>query len=134
MTRRAKCSFTLCIALMLAGSAGAAPKSRRSSSTRSRSTAAAPASQELAERLRRAELLAGVTEVEGPGVIVTLRHCPQKVSGADPSSLMVRDQDVNAVLSALRSAGAEALAISGKGTDLERILVTSAARDTDLGI
>lgn len=87
------------------------------------------------DRLARAELLAGLTEVTGPGLIVNLRPCPRAPKGVDPKDLVVLDEDVNAILMALRAAGAEALAISGAGQkEPERILVTSAARAEDEGM
>src|SRR4029077_16909402 len=65
---------------------------------------------QLRDRLARAELLGGLTPVEGLGVVVTLRNSPRPLpKGSDPSNLLIHDQDVNAVLNALRAAGAEAL-------------------------
>jgi uncharacterized protein YlxW (UPF0749 family) len=83
----------------------------------------------LADRLARAELLAGLTPVEGPGLVVTLRNSPRKPSrGVDRSSLMIHEQDVSAVLNALRAAGAEAIAIGSEELPLERILATTALK------
>jgi hypothetical protein len=91
--------------------------------------------QGLLDRLARAELLAGLTEVQGPGLVVTLRNCPRAIQGADPTLLRIQDRELNAVLNALRVGGAEALAVqSGKGGVPERILATSAARDTADGV
>lgn len=89
----------------------------------------------LRERLARAELLAGLTTVEGPGVTVTLRHSPKPVpKGADRSGFMLHDQDVNAVLNALRAAGAEALAIGTPEAPLERVLANTAAVEVKDGV
>ena len=131
-------SSALIAALLLAGSVGAAPAVKRTTKPKQPAPVAAPVSvttQELLDRLARAELLAGLTEVTGPGLVVTLRHCPRVIKGADPASLRIQDQDLNAVLSALRAAGAEALAVEGsKSGARERILVTSAARNTEEGV
>lgn len=84
---------------------------------------AGPAGSEPEGRLARAELLAGLTPVEGPGLTVTLRNSPRKPPrGLDKSNLLLHDRDVNAVLNALRAAGAEALAVAGAGPALpERV-------------
>lgn len=119
----------LVAALTLAGSVAAAPRTRRAPKL------TPVASQELSERLARAELLAGITEVTGPGLIVTLRHCPHVPKGEDPKAFWVLDQDVNGVLNALRAAGAEALAVSGaRPAALERVLVTTAVKSDEDGL
>jgi len=122
-------SAALVAALTLAGSVGAA------SQTEQALDAVPAASQELLDRLARAELLAGITEVRGPGLIITLRHSPRTLKGVDPDALLIHDQDLNGVLNALRAAGAEALAVSGaRASAPERILVTSAATAAEEGI
>lgn len=94
---------------------------------RSAGVAPAPAeeapSPDLETRLAHAELLAGLVAVEGPGLTVTLRNSPRKPPrGLDKSNLLLHDRDVNAVLNALRAAGAEALAVAGAGSALpERV-------------
>jgi uncharacterized protein YlxW (UPF0749 family) len=94
---------------------------------------------QLEERIRKAELLAGLTPVEGPGLRVALRHSPRAVPGVDRENLLLHDQDVNAVLNALRVAGAEALSISGsvsgkESAFAERVLVNTAAVDSRGGV
>lgn len=122
-------TVTLVAALTLASSVGAAPRTNRVSEP------APMRSQELLDRLARAELLAGITEVTGPGLIVTLRHSPRPLKGVDPEALLIRDQDLNGVLNALRVAGAEALAVTGASQQFpERILVTSAATSAGDGV
>jgi hypothetical protein len=87
------------------------------------------------DRLARAELLAGLTPVEGPGLIVRLRHSPRAApKGVDPKTLRVQEQDFNAILNVLRAAGAEALAVGGQGPALERVLAGSAAREHGVGL
>ncbi|MFN3652049.1 MAG: DUF881 domain-containing protein [Armatimonadota bacterium] len=90
----------------------------------------------LKERLAQAELLAGITAVSGPGIVVTLRHSPRAVpQGADAASFRIAERDVTAVLNALRGAGAEALAVAGDGGALpERVIATTAVRDHGDGI
>ena len=77
------------------------------------------------ERLRQAELLAGMTDVVGPGVVVTLDDMQQSAipENDDPNTYVVHDSDLLMVLNELRDAGAEALSING-----ERILATSEVR------
>lgn len=92
----------------------------------------------LEERAERAEVLAGLTPLEGPGLLVTLRNCPHPAPpGADPTGLVIHDQDVNAVLNALRAAGAEALAVAS-GSDpqapAERVVAATSAVETGSGM
>jgi hypothetical protein len=91
---------------------------------------------DLQKRLARAELLAGLTPVEGPGLVVTLANSPKKPpKGVDQRELMVGEQDVNAVLNALRAGGSEALAIAGKdGKRPERVLAWTAVRADRKGV
>jgi len=127
----------LVVAFTLAGSVGAAPLANRAPE-------AAPApSAELQDRLARAELLAGITDVSGPGLLVTLRHSPFSVKQVDPKrqkkvipdNLLIHDYDLSAVLNELRAAGAEALAVSGARQEVaERILATSAVIGTEDGV
>jgi uncharacterized protein YlxW (UPF0749 family) len=87
-------------------------------------------------RLARAELLAGLTPVEGPGLVVTLRDSPRQAPrGVDRKNLLLHDTDVNAVLNALRAGGAEALAIGGAGAgEPERLLASSATVGSATGL
>jgi hypothetical protein len=76
-----------------------------------------------------------LTDVEGSGLVVHLRHSPRVLKGVDRATLKINDQDVNAVLNALRLGGAEALAISdARQTVVERILALSAAGPKQDGI
>ena len=73
------------------------------------------------------ELAAGLTPVTGPGVTVTLDDAPRRPGrpplSADPNDLVVHQQDLQAVVNALRGAGAEGIALMG-----QRIIATSAVR------
>ncbi len=92
-------------------------------------------SLEILARLARAELLAGLTPVEGPGLTVSLRHSSRKPArGADRSNYLLHDRDVNFILNALRAAGAEALAISGAGSEgPQRVTSNSVVVETRAG-
>jgi uncharacterized protein YlxW (UPF0749 family) len=83
----------------------------------------------------RAEMLAGLTGVTGPGVTVTLRPFTGTLEGTRPANVVIHDYDVNAVLDALRAAGAEALAVGDENpAHLERIVATTAARPSRGGV
>ncbi|MCU1602341.1 MAG: uncharacterized protein JWO22_3050 [Frankiales bacterium] len=71
---------------------------------------------------------AGLTAVKGPGLTVSLDDAPPTAAGAAPASdnpddLVVHQQDVQSVINALWSGGAEAMTLMG-----ERIVSTSAVR------
>jgi uncharacterized protein YlxW (UPF0749 family) len=79
---------------------------------------------------RSAELAvdAGVDPVHGPGLTVTLDDAQRDANGrfprdASPDDLVVHEQDIQAVLNALWSAGAEAIQMQD-----QRIIATSAPR------
>ncbi|OBG36463.1 hypothetical protein A5672_19720 [Mycobacterium alsense] len=85
----------------------------------------------LAAMLRRsAELAAeaGMDPVHGPGLTVTLQDAQRDANGrfprdASPDDLVVHQQDIQAVLNALWSAGAEAIQMQD-----QRIIATSVPR------
>jgi uncharacterized protein YlxW (UPF0749 family) len=85
----------------------------------------------LAAMLRRADELAGdagLDPVHGSGLIVTLNDAQRDANGrfprdASPDDLVVHQQDIEAVLNALWSAGAEAILMQD-----QRIIATSAPR------
>ncbi|HEU4753546.1 MAG TPA: DUF881 domain-containing protein [Armatimonadota bacterium] len=94
-----------------------------------------PSVAELQQRLARAELLAGLAPVEGPGVVVTLRDSSRKPPrGSDRAALRVGEQDVNAMLNALRAAGAEAIAFVGASGEPERVLARTAIESDAKGL
>jgi uncharacterized protein YlxW (UPF0749 family) len=82
--------------------------------------AGAAAAQEL-------ELAAGLVPVSGPAVTVSLDDAPRREGrpalSDDPDDLVVHQQDVQAVVNALWSGGAEAMTLMG-----QRIVSTSAVR------
>ena len=77
--------------------------------------------QALTEELNKAEMLAGMTDVSGPGVIVTMKDSPS--ADASESEALIHDDDILKVINELRDAGAEAISIND-----ERILATSEIR------
>ncbi|HLJ57846.1 MAG TPA: DUF881 domain-containing protein [Chthonomonadaceae bacterium] len=68
----------------------------------------------LNTQLRETQTYAGLTEVTGPGIVVTLQDS-KKQSGlpfAMPAeNYLIHDRDINEVINELRSAGAEAIAV-----------------------
>jgi uncharacterized protein YlxW (UPF0749 family) len=85
----------------------------------------------LAAMLRRSAELAGeasMDTVHGPGLVVTLQDAQRDANGrfprdASPDDLVVHQQDIQAVLNALWSAGAEAIQMQD-----QRIIATSVPR------
>jgi uncharacterized protein YlxW (UPF0749 family) len=73
------------------------------------------------------ELAAGLVPVSGPAVTVSLDDAPRRAGrpalSDDPDDLVVHQQDVQAVVNALWSGGAEAMTLMG-----QRIVSTSAVR------
>ena len=68
--------------------------------------------------LDQARLLAGLTPVQGPGVVVTLNDSKQRLPKNMPSGMtppnLIHDSDINAVVNELKAAGAEAIAVNGQ--------------------
>ncbi|MGE4284243.1 MAG: DUF881 domain-containing protein, partial [Clostridia bacterium] len=83
-------------------------------------------SKELLEQLKRAEILAGLTDVEGKGVIVTLNDSKisnEGVNSIDPNYFIIHDEDLLMVINELADAGAEALSLND-----DRLIATSEIR------
>ncbi len=69
--------------------------------------------KEKEEEITEGNKVIGLTEVTGPGVIVTLSDSKKDASSSlDPSSLLVHDTDVLSVINELKNAGAEAISIN----------------------
>ncbi len=81
------------------------------------------ATQRMAAELNNLRVLAGLTKVRGPGIIVWLTDSPKPVSPEDPSSGIVHDTDLLILVNELRNAGAEAIAVNN-----QRIVSTTAIR------
>ena len=77
--------------------------------------------------LGQARFLAGLTPVQGPGVVVTLKdgkkHLPNNLPpGMAPPSI-IHDSDINQIVNELKAAGAEAIAVND-----QRLVATSSVR------
>ncbi len=57
--------------------------------------------------------LAGLTDVRGEGVIVTLNDAPV-TNGFEPEEVIIHDEDLNEVLNELKKAGAQAISVNGE--------------------
>ncbi len=68
------------------------------------------------DELRGAAMVAGQRPVKGPAVVVALSDAPSGVrpAGVSPELLVVHQQDIQAVVNALWSGGAEAMTIQGQ--------------------
>lgn len=74
---------------------------------------------QLAKELEKLKLIAGLTDVKGKGVIITMNDSPEQLS-EDPSDSIIHQTSVYTVVNELKYAGAQAIAING-----ERLLPTS---------
>ena len=87
----------------------------------------------LSNDLQKANVLAGLVAVTGPGVVITLRDSknpPPKPADMSRESYleiakfyMIHDQDIQTVINELRAAGAEAIAVND-----QRVVATTAVR------
>jgi len=87
----------------------------------------------LYDDLRKANVLAGLVAVRGPGIVVTLRDAKERPSRPDDLTpeaytelmrdFIIHDSDIQAVVNELRAAGAEAIAIND-----QRVVATTAIR------
>lgn len=83
-------------------------------------------SKALAEELKNAMLQAGLTDVEGPGITVTLSDSNAEIkenSGVNTANYVIHDRDLRDIVNELIASGAEAISING-----ERITTKSAIR------
>ena len=73
--------------------------------------------KKLRSRAKALETPAGLSEVEGPGIRVTLEDAPRTLDppdGEDPNLLVVHQQDIQAYVNALWAGGAEAVTLQGQ--------------------
>lgn len=69
--------------------------------------------EEKEEAIKQGNKMIGMTEVTGPGVIITLSDSKKDASTAlNVSELLVHDADVLSVINELKNAGAEAISIN----------------------
>ena len=73
--------------------------------------------------LLRAENLAGLTDVYGPGLTITLSDAKNTDPNTPPEYFIIHDSDVRSLVNELLAAGAEAITING-----ERVVSTTAIR------
>jgi len=82
--------------------------------------------QEAPDLVNREQVAVGALGVSGPGVTVILDDAPPSsanIAGAAPDDLVIHQQDLQDVISALWAGGAEAMTLMG-----ERVTMTSAFR------
>lgn len=78
----------------------------------------------LREELQKARIMAGLVDLKGPGIILTLNDSKKsRQSGDDPAAFIIHDDDILKVVNELAAAGAEAIAING-----QRLVGTSEIR------
>ncbi|MBP3337224.1 MAG: DUF881 domain-containing protein [Clostridia bacterium] len=79
----------------------------------------------LSEQLKRAEISAGMSELVGPGVIVSLSDVNKRKAAEfqNSASTLIHDEDIRRIVNELWSAGAEAISINGS-----RIITTTSIR------
>lgn len=80
-------------------------------------------SKTLINQLKRAEIMAGMVEVEGAGIIVTVKDSTYSDIQGDLNNYLIHDSDLLTIVNELRGAGAEALSINN-----ERIVSTTEIR------
>ncbi len=91
----------------------------------------APQIKVITDQINQARFIAGLTDVEGPGIVVTLsdsKHAP--APGMQPgmpsfvlNNYLIHDTDILRVLNELKDSGAEAFSVNN-----QRIVATSAVR------
>lgn len=77
----------------------------------------------MTEDLNKSKLLAGLTAVEGEGVVITIEDSQTIDSDLTIEAGLVHDTDITAILTELKAAGVEAISVNG-----QRIISTSAIR------
>ena len=79
--------------------------------------------QSLREELDTVKNFAGLTEMQGSGVVVTLNDSRKAADGADSDAFLVHAEDVLSVINELNASGAEAISVNG-----QRLIGTSSIR------
>ena len=79
----------------------------------------------LLDQLKRAQILGGLTDVEGQGIIVTMEDSKVKTDRlvGSEESYIIHDEDIRVIINELSGAGAEAISLND-----ERIISTSEIR------
>ena len=76
--------------------------------------------------LKQAKFLAGLTDVQGPGLVATLNDSKHTIPNAPPELMMgniIHDTDINQAVNELKAAGAEAVSVNG-----QRVAITTPIR------
>ena len=80
---------------------------------RQKSTENSSEFQEKEESIQEGNKAIGLTEVTGPGIIITLSDSKWDIKNSlNPSALLVHDEDILSVINELKNAGAEAISIN----------------------
>lgn len=82
--------------------------------------------RQLSKDLQKAQFLAGLTDVKGPGVIVTLNDSKKPAVAMPPGFAppnIIHDTDIAAFVNELKASGAEAISVNG-----QRIVAVSPIR------
>lgn len=74
----------------------------------------------LMSEKEKAEILAGITDVQGPGIIISLNDSNSYNGNSDKENYIVHDIYIQEIVNILKTAGAEAISING-----QRIIATS---------
>ncbi|SHF62828.1 Uncharacterized conserved protein YlxW, UPF0749 family [Caldanaerobius fijiensis DSM 17918] len=74
----------------------------------------------LISEKEKAEILAGITDVQGPGIIISLNDSKAYNGNGDKQNYIVHDIYIQQIVNVLKTAGAEAISING-----QRIIATS---------
>lgn len=70
---------------------------------------------DLQEELQKANMVAGLVSLEGPGVTVTLNDSTRNLqAGENSNALIIHDSDLLMVINELKASGAEAISINGE--------------------
>ncbi|MDK2800362.1 MAG: hypothetical protein PWP27_1937 [Clostridiales bacterium] len=79
----------------------------------------------LKKQLENAKMAAGLTDLKGTGIIITVDDSNLRIENADTNSFTVSDIDILKIVNDLKDAGAEAISING-----ERLVAISEIRTT----
>lgn len=67
----------------------------------------------LWEELNTLKFISGLTDVEGPGIVIKLDDAPARKTD-EPNKLIIHDGDIKTILNELKKAGAQAISINGE--------------------
>ena len=68
----------------------------------------------LEEKIKKANILLGQTDVTGQGVSIVVADAPSTIKALEPSDLIVHNTDLLSIVNELKNAGAEAIEINGQ--------------------